>query len=71
MQGGVKSLCCMMQREVKTMTVAEIFLLHVETGSQIFLLHFAEGRCDSLLHLAAGHNLAAAFFSGESNLTTA
>jgi hypothetical protein len=42
----------MMQRGVKSMIVAEIFLL--DDADQIFLLIFAAGRCDSLLYLEVG-----------------
>ncbi len=49
--------CCIMQRGVKSMIVAEIFPMPNEVGSKIFQLHFAVGRCDSLLHDAAGSQI--------------
>ncbi len=71
-QWKVKSLRCIMQRGVKSMTVAEIFPLHDAGGSKIFLLHFAAGRCDSLLHLAEGSKISPLHVAGgESNFTVA
>jgi hypothetical protein len=51
---GVKSLRFVMQPEVKSMIVAEIFPLRHSAGSKIFPLHFSAGSCDSLCLLQWG-----------------